>query len=559
MRRGDIDGLRAIAIAAVLVFHAFPHALPGGYAGVDVFFVVSGYLISRIILADDFSFATFYARRVRRIVPALAIVLAAVLVAGWFVLLADEYAALGKHVVGGAGFAANLVLWSEVGYFDKAAATKPLLHLWSLGIEEQFYLVWPLLLWIGRRWMIPFAFAASFAAAIAWPAFYAPWTRMWELLVGAALARWTPPKVPAIVGLVLIAASCAVRLDGALMIVPTVGTAIVIATGAPALAHPVLTWLGRISFPLYLWHWPLLVFAALLGHSSIAARLIIIAASIGLADLTYRLVERPIQRGRLHVVAIAAALVIVGAAGVVVMRDGFPDRAAAQRAPDFVAFAFGSSEACKQAHPYAGSCFASAHRHAHAIALIGDSHGDALGAGMIHTDFDRDLLMLTHPDCLPLIGGGCLDAAYPDVAGDPRIDVVVLVARYMLRVPQLRQALVATLTALRGKRVIFVDQVPELGFDPRTCVSRTTGERTACSLPRAEVDARQQPYRAIADQVLAGFPNAVRVDPLPLFCTAQVCSAWRDGEMMYHDADHLSPRGAVVLAAAIARKLAQLE
>ncbi|MBR4876967.1 MAG: acyltransferase, partial [Rhodocyclaceae bacterium] len=145
--RPDIDGLRAVAVLAVVAFHAFPRWLPGGFVGVDVFFVISGYLISTILLEnlarDTFSFTTFYMRRIRRIFPALAVVLAASFAFGWYSLFADEFASLGKHMAAGAGFVANLVLWFEAGYFDTASELKPLLHLWSLGIEEQFYLVWP--------------------------------------------------------------------------------------------------------------------------------------------------------------------------------------------------------------------------------------------------------------------------------------------------------------------------------------------------------------------------------------------------------------------------------
>ncbi|MBR4877029.1 MAG: acyltransferase [Rhodocyclaceae bacterium] len=153
--RPDIDGLRAVAVLAVVAFHAFPRWMPGGFVGVDIFFVISGYLISTILLEnlarDTFSFTTFYMRRIRRIFPALAVVLAACFVAGWLVLFADEFASLGKHMAAGAGFVANLALWYEAGYFDTASELKPLLHLWSLGIEEQFYLLWPLLLWLAWK------------------------------------------------------------------------------------------------------------------------------------------------------------------------------------------------------------------------------------------------------------------------------------------------------------------------------------------------------------------------------------------------------------------------
>ena len=153
--RPDVDGLRAIAVLAVVGFHAFPALAPGGFVGVDVFFVISGFLISGIIFSalerDRFSFLDFYARRVRRIFPSLIIVLAAAYGAGWFLFYADRYAELSKHIAGGAGFIANFVLWREAGYFDGASDTKPLLHLWSLGVEEQFYLVWPLLAWLAWK------------------------------------------------------------------------------------------------------------------------------------------------------------------------------------------------------------------------------------------------------------------------------------------------------------------------------------------------------------------------------------------------------------------------
>lgn len=202
--RPDIDGLRAIAVLAVVAFHAFPNWIKGGFIGVDIFFVISGYLISTIIFESldkgTFSFSEFYARRITRIFPALLLVLVACLTFGWFVLLADEYKQLGKHTAGGAGFVSNFLLWNEAGYFDNSAETKPLLHLWSLGIEEQFYILWPLLLWF--FWKRNFnLFIITIAVAIASfilniegvkhdmvATFYSPQSRFWELLSGSLLA-----------------------------------------------------------------------------------------------------------------------------------------------------------------------------------------------------------------------------------------------------------------------------------------------------------------------------------------------------------------------------------
>ena len=202
--RPDIDGLRAVAVLSVVVFHAFPTLLKGGFIGVDVFFVISGFLISTIILKSlnngTFSFREFYGRRVRRIFPALTIVLFSSLTLGWFGLLSDELNQLGKHVAAGAGFVSNLVLWSEVGYFDSSANSKPLLHLWSLGVEEQFYIVWPLLLWSAWKLRINVLLVTLLIAGSSFllslnkvgyditAAFYSPQTRFWELLAGSLLA-----------------------------------------------------------------------------------------------------------------------------------------------------------------------------------------------------------------------------------------------------------------------------------------------------------------------------------------------------------------------------------
>src|ERR1700731_4477337 len=193
--RADIDGLRAAAVALVVGFHAFPAVISGGFVGVDVFFVISGYLITGLILdrqaTGRFSIKDFYVRRARRILPALGTVITATLVIGWFVLLPVAYEQLGLHALAGSLFFPNLIFWSEAGYFDFAAKAKPLLHLWSLGIEEQFYMIWPALLIAARRWranttLILCAFAALsliyssievFSNTVA--AFYSPLSRLW--------------------------------------------------------------------------------------------------------------------------------------------------------------------------------------------------------------------------------------------------------------------------------------------------------------------------------------------------------------------------------------------
>jgi len=196
--RRDVDGLRAVAVILVLLYHGFPHTFVGGFIGVDVFFIISGYLITGIILdgldEGSFTFRGFYVRRVRRIFPALIVVLAACAAIGFVVLLPSEFRQLGKHILSGAAFVSNATLLREVGYFDAAAETKPLLHLWSLAVEEQYYLVWPLVLFMLRRhlerarWWIAGIAVGSFALSVVLTsyrpslAFYSPVTRFWELI-----------------------------------------------------------------------------------------------------------------------------------------------------------------------------------------------------------------------------------------------------------------------------------------------------------------------------------------------------------------------------------------
>jgi peptidoglycan/LPS O-acetylase OafA/YrhL len=334
--RPDLDGLRAIAILSVIAFHAFPNAVSGGFIGVDVFFVISGFLISSVIVehlqAGSFSFVGFFQCRVRRIFPALCVVLISCAVAGWTLLSAGDYAQLGKHIAGGAGFVANLVLWKEAGYFDATSDTKPLLHLWSLGIEEQFYFVWPVALWLAwrLRWNLlvvtVVVLLASFAANLvmvrtdAVTNFYLPTTRIWELLIGAALASVastrsdgiaiapkfaTPLAAGGLMALLLAEALLTkdAMFPGWWALLPTVGAAALIAAGPDTainrrfLAHPAMVWIGLISYPLYLWHWPILAFLRITAvfKSELAIGLCAIGASFVLSWLTYRFIERPFR------------------------------------------------------------------------------------------------------------------------------------------------------------------------------------------------------------------------------------------------------------------------
>ena len=367
--RPDIDGLRALAVLAVVGFHAFPEWIHGGFIGVDIFFVLSGYLISTHLFESinkkKLDILDFYSRRIRRIFPSLLIVLVVCLLLGWFISIASEYQQLGKHVASGAGFISNLILWGESGYFDNLAETKPLLHLWSLGVEEQFYIFWPLALWIGWKLRINLFILTTILSIASFglnifeinsnpiASFYSPQTRFWELLLGAVLA-WltlhqsnllslsTVKKIGALssihlqslfsfMGLILILIGAWFidrnsRFPGAWALLPTLGTVFLIAAGAKSpinshlLSNRVLVWFGLISYPFYLWHWPLLSFVRLLEDQGPNnwVRLLTVVLSIGLAWLSYRFIEIPIRYGahqKLKTILLIAAMAIIGSAG----------------------------------------------------------------------------------------------------------------------------------------------------------------------------------------------------------------------------------------------------
>ena len=395
--RPDIDGLRAIAVGAVVLHHAFPDALPGGFVGVDIFFIISGYLISSIILAglqkQRFEFLDFYARRIKRIFPALFVVLCTVIAMGWFQLLPVDYKQLGKHLLAGSGFVSNFAFWNEAGYFDADSVNKPLLHLWSLAIEEQFYLLWPLTLYALHRWranamrwilglgLLSFALNIYLVNDQPTAAFYNPAARFWELLIGAMLAamhvhrvnwralarseRWHqkhpeeggPERISTIAlrsgahanakawtGITLLIVALVWlnperQFPGWWALLPTFGAVLLIAAGPQTwfnrhvLASKPFVWIGLISYPLYLWHWPLLSFAHISADEAPpwTTQAGWVLLSVLLAWLTYKLLEKPIRFGRLNRRWITASLclamsAVAGSGYATYANNGFDQR-----------------------------------------------------------------------------------------------------------------------------------------------------------------------------------------------------------------------------------------
>ena len=629
--RPHIDGLRAIAVLAVLVFHAFPEVAPGGFVGVSVFFVVSGYLISSIILKElargTFSLAEFYRRRVLRIFPALAIVLTGSLALGYFALLPDEFASLGKNALAAAAFVANLAFWREAGYFAPSSAFQPTLHLWSLGIEEQFYLVWPLCLMLAwkRKWNLMRTTAAitlaSFALAVvvlrlnSHAAFYFPLARFWELGLGCGLAAmqrgargdqrrrdtdalwgWLPW-----VGIVLIATSIAMfdrdtEFPGVAALLPTLGAVCLIAApeegwfARKVLAHRALVFVGLISYPLYLWHWPLLSFASILhsGTPAVVVRGIAVATSFVLAVLTFRYVEVPVRTHRRNalVFSLIGVIAAVGIAGFVIFREGgFAERFGADvlaiRPRPRITNSCTDSVSIPRVFNY---CLRSSSAAPKAV-FLGDSQGQGVYEGVVSVLGDGyPMLLLGRGGCPPGLNvprttrevydspsdrEDCNEAwlEFVRYVQEAQPGMVVLIGdgeRYFLsqsagsRAPLNLDAkafevgLASLIEAFPpSTRIVYLKETPTFQTMP-TCFLRPLhlpGDSCVPRISRRELEERRAAYAEAVARIGATHPSLVVVDSIPALCDAEDCrQRTGDGDLLYRDRMHLSPDGGERLA-----------
>lgn len=631
--RPDIDGLRAVAVLSVVVFHAFPDWLQGGFIGVDIFFVISGYLISTILFENlergTFSFQEFYVRRIKRIFPALLLVLVACLVFGWFALYPDEYQQLGTHLAAGAGFLANFIFWGESGYFDNAADTKPLLHLWSLGIEEQFYIVWPLLLWLAWKRKINLLVMTLLVACLSFAlnivqvrgdavaAFYSPITRFWELLAGSILAYSTrlrcneaasaPPKlatasvamVPcwvlrnvqsffglALMGVGLLVINKGRSFPGWWALLPTVAAVLVIAAGPQAwpnraiLSSRVLVRIGLISFPLYLWHWPLLSFVRIVADGKPAPQAIVAAVltSVLLAGLTYQWLEKPIRTGRLQwfsTRAMLLSMIVVGFAGFFTkQQDGWPARKAMNlevvRHGDIGHETFHAAKSqhvnfCAQYIQHAVACFQSDRSEREKVAVIGDSHADHLALGLAGVLQQRNVVFFDALG-LPLFSSKEGAALLQSIMADQKISRVILSASWYARLDSVpatssleaELTRVATELSAAGKQVFIVDDVPNFSFPPRNCRYQGNWLRASqCHEERGLFFHQHGHYFPVLESVKKKTKaQVIRISDY--FCDQDFCSMEKDGVLFYRDNNHLNLNGSRYVAQKMLQNTPQL-
>lgn len=620
--RPEIDGLRGLAVLLVILFHAFPQVLPGGYLGVDVFFVISGFLITRLIDSEIFSgtfhVKEFYARRARRLLPALFLVLSSVLLVSWFVLLPMELRALGKQAAAGAMFLSNFFI--DVGYFDPDASSNPLLHLWSLGVEEQFYLVWPFfLLWLSRRFRSPLKGILS-AAVLSLvyagmthmdpKSFYSPLTRFWELGVGALFVFWKPrlsQDKAGWLGIALLTAGVVASPTLpplAPLLLVTIGTGWMIFAGSESfcarklLNRPGLIFIGKISYPLYLWHWPLLFFIGKIDSSPLYRGFALLIA-VGFAFATYRWVETKWRGlpplGRQWKAGLAATMACALLGSICYFTRGFPRRlpekiqAYAIQTEDWNRKLIATPECQKQYGDDQVLCTQSDDRAAPTVLLVGDSHANQFFPGLstIFRQRKENLVNLGSVSCPAVLGVSAVikgsvqrpcrvvSEAIEMAIAREEIHTVMLAARWQIYVPRelggdwrlqgensgqpvLFDALKLTIARLRqhGKRVIVFLDSPDLGISLNDCI-RPHLFRADCTLSLEDILDRQRHSREHVAEI-ARQEGAFVVDALASFCDEKRCYGLRPTPMYRADGSHLSLVGSELFSRAVNARYQEL-
>lgn len=601
--RADIDGLRAIAILSVVGFHAFPQWIKGGFVGVDIFFVISGFLISSIIFGNleknSFSYYDFYARRIKRIFPALILVLVTSFVFGWYLLLPDEYKQLGKHIAAGAGFISNLTLWNEAGYFDKASDTKPLLHLWSLGIEEQFYIFWPLLLGLVWKYRLNFLTITLFIAAASFSAnvfttttnpvadFYSPLSRFWELMIGGVLAYLMlhkPHHMPkntnwqSAIGLLLIAvAVMCINKDrtfpGWLALLPTLGAFLIISAQPAAwvnrylLGNRVLVWIGLISYPLYLWHWPVLAFLRITesGMSSVGIRIVAVLISFLLAWLTYWIIEKPIRfkAGNWKVIVLCVLLTLIGFIGFnTYQRDGLSFRMM-KISPELMGFKPDVAKDWRlnqcfleDSDKFSDICLENKKP---LIFLWGDSHAAALYAGLkkMQSEYEFGIAQYTASGCKPLIGKYVADEEFCKGINDKNLALIEIIKPELVLlhanwsdINDLTdlEITISSLKKVGIKNIVLLGPEPAWKEElPRIIFSYYRKEHQRPPLRMKENNAAIVHMLDLSMSDFANLHNVRYISSLDILCNQDGCLTRTDAnsmDIMTMDSSHLTPQGA---------------
>lgn len=629
--RSDLTGLRALAVAAVVLFHFGVPGFSGGFAGVDVFFVISGYLMTGIVVggltAGRFSLSTFYLSRAKRIIPALAVLCLALLLLGLLYLGKRDFYSLSKHAVSSILFLSNFTYKNEAGYFDADSHEKWLLHTWSLSVEWQFYLLYPLLLLAVARYCSPsgrgfrnavwllglLSFSVSVVVTRLDPtaAFFLLPTRAWELLAGGLVYLHTVDKarVPAarmfelaglgLIGAAIFALDSTSDWPGYWAALPVVGSCLILlaAPGSLWSSNPFSQAIGKWSYSIYLWHWPIFVASAYFGlERSPEHMALMIAGAVGLGYLSYRFVEEPCRHSAFArafnwkkaglMVSPAILLGIAGIAGKGLPARLPPEVAAIETDPVYLRG--NPLELCDSVQKQDGvmTCSIGQHPAAPVVAVLGDSHAGALlhAIRQAAEGSRTNILALPGAACPPIEGIQAIAGMPGEACRDyvattaklldetPGIGSVILIARWSayvegyveksggpyalfdqngvpesgVRRAQYKERLLASLCRAAAKRDVYVVlPIPEHTKNVPREVARRMMSGAGDGYPEVPLAAYRQRHAA----VMQAFGEARAkcgvqlLDPLPYLCDQDNCSSVADGRPLYYDDDHLNEFG----------------
>jgi len=615
--RSDLDGLRAIAVLSVIAYHLSGRYLPGGYLGVDIFFVLSGYLITNVIwreaLKGEFSIARFYERRVRRIMPALLVVLLVVTAVAIVLLLPIDLKGYTKSVFATLGFVANIYFWRDTNYFSRLAEEKPLLHCWSLGVEEQFYIIFPLLVILCIRWrrsilfpvtavLVVFSLIANILAirmSATGPAFFLLPTRAWEIGAGALLAlapaaRIAQPwvrHVLAIVAVSLLIFGLCFKNTALGAVVPAalwvvLGTTLAMHLGTAGgswltsgLSFAPLVWVGLISYSLYLWHWPTLVFTRyylVQNFLTPIETIFVVGVTFALAALSWRYVERPFRNRSMPIgavltwVGLGCAAVSIASVTILACKE-FPSRFGADVAKinaavgteyrcgvsDYIAF--GASRGCLMSMPGRDPAAAT-------VALLGNSHAQ-MWAPLV-TDILRENnqggILVPLNGCLPTTDFNqsqeCMGLAAKNLAAVealPNMREVILAITWKFPDPMytragvapkqsesmlLMQSLDRLIDELKrhGMTVVLVGPVAEPGQESASIAARQLAFRHATTVPLSSPESTFMDEEGATIAHFASRDDILFIRPDLIQCQLDKCDYFRDGAAIFADSNHIA-------------------
>jgi len=637
--RADIDGLRAVAVLSVIFYHSGYTIFSGGYVGVDIFFVISGYLITTIIVREiankEFSIARFYERRFRRIFPALTLVIAVSLLAGFIMLTPSSLIDLAQSTISTVLFSSNILFFFESGYFDGAAEMKPLLHTWSLAIEEQYYIFFPIILIIIAKidskhyfkWLlilsgVSFILCLIYTRIDSQAAFYLIPTRAWELLIGSIIALRSLPvprslyarELTSILGLIFIVYSIfqytpETKFPGMAASLPVIGAALIIWSGSNGttlvsriLSLRPIVFIGLISYSLYLWHWPVIVFTKIYSIKNISemTTIVMLGAIFILSVLSWKYVETPFRKkallgdGRsIMWASLMVSLTLFFSGCVFINKEGFPLRQTSHanldldisdgewerygKCENVVDRIKNSQELCTIGKSISNVSFI----------LWGDSHGRALASGVNLSAVNQSVkgIVVTKSACPPLLSIERPNRKVCDefnqkvlrvISDRPEIGTVILAARWALSATGMRYkqesgeavklidvefpnnnvsnvklfetGLTRTIKELLRlkKKVFLVNTIPEIGFDvPQVNFIAELSGRDINKLiaPQiSEYEERTKEVIKVFNLIKKDMPVKI-VKPDDYLCENGFCKVVANGALLYRDDDHLSTFG----------------